>query len=960
LVSSRTVAADERTDLAISALEFGGSLGHLLWTEVKARDTTTMADANLYQRLALRVREQIEEGRASSSLVRANFDVVGTALIYAAVTDPEPLSKSIAGLGAWAAKKTGDAVGQLVIESSRDQTLKLLARGLQNERLSTARLKAMTPDQFVARVGDLKIGGQSLRDTFRNEPDMLAMVQAHATDIALDIGVEAISRQAGTAADVKALRADLTKTKKVIAEYQAEMQTRLTKIESHIVELEATTTAASDRLALLANSVKGNSQSLQLIARISYSGWTTSQKLQAVEGGLFSGLATKQQAALIESLKADSDRENTVAAIQSAARDFGNLATIVSNIGLPKDVITGLQGAELVASGIAKFATGDLLGGLATVTSLIGLGKPDAGARRHAEIMKYLGAQFSAVHQKLDKIIELQVHTFNVLVAFMDEQRRFQREILGQLDRVEETVLRSEQLLQTILLNSWTDCYALINGTKLNGQFSISTRSVLVDIFGDPNASRYAGHCYATMIAFFDAWIKPATWSGQLISAKNFPEDKISDPSLQRQWNAFREQRVTAYAAARDFVLRTLPSGQNATTASLARFSQPVADVYFARKLESVLRKNEFAKRFQTFKCNESDVLSVPLKDLLCFGVLDGAAKSPLNTRWNDLLNADLIGPQSMRIIDTGITLSALTDFAVRAPDGSFTFPPKRDIEEFSRKGPSEHLKTALGQGGGKGIKLLERLRWLSEMMVLQQAITYGDYTAQLIVDNLYDPATRSLNIESAGIAANPVKMSVVDAMKSNPVLARNVVMLSMRRALADKLGSADKAELLAYNRTFYSLALKDLAGPQACSGGALPRQKLDELFPNWKFEYYVTAEQRKAAPSLGNCPLEYQSDLSQSHTPPGRGAGIAVALPGFYILVPSPLVLSGGVFEESDSLRLALAYRDRINQAIVDRTVARTLIDVVGKTPDKRAAANRVGMAILNEGWNWSGRKTK
>src|SRR6185312_6642007 len=108
-ISGPALPADA-TDTAISTLELGGSIGKLVWTQVKYDNAITQAGANRYQVVALQVKSQIETGRAASEVVKGTFGVVGTTLTYAAVVDPEPLSKGIAGVAAWGAKKTGDAL----------------------------------------------------------------------------------------------------------------------------------------------------------------------------------------------------------------------------------------------------------------------------------------------------------------------------------------------------------------------------------------------------------------------------------------------------------------------------------------------------------------------------------------------------------------------------------------------------------------------------------------------------------------------------------------------------------------------------------------------------------------------------------------------------------------------------------------------------------------------------------
>jgi hypothetical protein len=952
LIYQPTAIAADRTDIATSVLEYGGSVGKLLWVAVDTRSNVTSSEASQYTKLAYQVKGQIDLGRASSSVIQANFNVMGTALAYGAAVDPEPLSKAVAGIAAWGAKKTGDAVGQFVIQQSQNQAQAILAQGLKNSNLSEEQLKNMTPDDLRARVADLKIGGQTLRQILKDDPESLSMLQANATDIATSIGVEALAKANGTAADVKTIQKDLAKTNQEIADYQNAVTDHLDKIDSRISGLEDATRVASKKFDDLKQQVAGDSRAIQTLAQVSYSGWTTDQKLQAVESGLFPNLTATQQTALVESLKADKAREDLVAGVQQAAKDFGNLAAIAGNIGLPPDLVTGLQGAQIAATGIAQFAGGDILGGLSSLTSLVGLGAPDAAAQRYSAMMKYLDQQFAVVNQKLDKIIDLQVKTLQAVAALADEQQQFRREVLGQLDRIENTVLNSERVLQAILLSQWTECHALINGTALNGQFAIPTRDVLVGVVGNPNTPENAAHCYSRMVGFLDAWVKPAKWSGQIISASNFPADAIAtDAPLQRAWFAFESQRISAYTSARDFLLQAVPEATTSPAIYLARLSQPVVDIYYANALDSTLAKPQIHERFNSFKCNQSDVLTPALKQLLCFGLVEGAASPPLGSRWQDLLGAALIGPQAIRLIDTGITLSTVVDFARRDDNGSFVFAKPEAIETISVNGATPELRLALEQH--KGIDLLQKLRWLSEANVLQQSISDGDYTAELVEKTLYDPASRSINTDPR--VMTPLKQQALSVMRANPTLARNVVVLAMRHAIIDLEGGTNRAETVKYDRLYYGLALQDFTGPQACDNSPFAREKLGTLFPKWEFAYFITNDQKQKDSTLNKCPAEFLPDPnSPGPQLPARGSGVAVSLADFYVLVPSPPVLSGGVFEQSDSLRLALAYRDRLSQAIIDRTMATTVKNLSGNGDASTALAGNVAFGLLNEGWNW------
>lgn len=955
-VQSPAVVAADRKDVALSGLDFGISVGKLLWVAVPSQEDVTRAEADQYTRLGQAVRDRIESGRASAGVIKGSFDFSGTTLAYAAAIDPEPLSKGLAGLGAWGAKKAGDAISGEVLDQSQKEAQAILAQGLKNSGLSSAELQAITPEQLRDRVADLQLGGEKLREILHDDPDSLNRLQAHAVDIATNIGVEALAQAKGTAADVATIRAQLKQTNDNLTAFQKAVREHLGTVEQRVSDLADATHLAHEKLDALKDAVQGNAAAIQTLAQISYAGWTTTQKLQAVQGGLFPNLQGKSKDALIASLQAEQNRELIVAGVSHAARDLGNLTAIASNLGLPQSTVQGLQTAQVVATGIAQFASGNYLGAVASVTSLVGLGAPDAAAQRHAAMMQYLQQQFAAINQKLDTVINLQVQTLKALDELAREQQSFRAAVLGQLDRVEDTVLRTERLGQAILLNNFTECHALINGSALNGTFLIPNRSILIELVANQNVPGFAGKCYAAMAAFFDAFVKPAAWSGQVIAADNFPTDKIAnDSTLQMSWNAFQKQRGQAFSTARAFVFDALPDAPAAPARFLAHLTQPVVEARFAKQLDDALAATAARQRLDGFRCSDTDVLSPGLRDLICFGTVLGSPAPPQASRWRDLLDAALIGPYANRLIDTGLVLGTLSDFAQRTGAQTFVFAKPEMLANFADNGPTPEMTAALGEH--KGIDLLTKLQWLSEAMVLQQAIMYGHHTAELAEKALYDPATHALTTDPQKVT--PLQRLALQAMRANPVLARNVVMLAMRHAVSDALGGDTQADALRYRQTFYHLALRDFTGPQACSENALARAKLQELFPNWQFEYRVSDAQKQADSSLKDCPAEIAADLQNNALLPELGAGVAVSVGDFYALAPTPLVLSDGIFEQSDSLRLALAYRDRVSQAIIDRTFAQSVRQLAGNGADAKDIASRTAFAILNEGWDWPHRKS-
>jgi hypothetical protein len=442
------VQAADQTDIAVSALEFGGSLGKLLWVGISDQRRAA-TDGDRYTKLAAQVRTQIDLGRSSGALIASNFDVISTALVYSAAVDPEPLPKAIVGVAAWGAKKTGDTIGDAVLGAAQERARAVLAQGLKESGISAAELQTMTPEELKGRVADFQVGGAKLRDLLQDVPGAIPMLQAESIDLATNIGVAALAQTQGIGTDVAEIKADVAKTTADLTQYQTTVQNHLQRLEDGLGELNEDAKNANIKMNVLQTAVQGNTVVIQSLATISYSGWTTAQKLQAVQSGLFPDLTGPSKDAVIESLKSQQSVEVAASALSAASQDFGNLAQIAGNVGLPRDVVAGLQGAQVVAGSIARFATGDYLGAVAGLTSLVGLGGPDANAQRYAAMMSYLQQSFAQVNAKLDKVIDLQVKTLTAIAQLAKAQDDFRRKALGNWTKLRQSSYKTSKYYRT-------------------------------------------------------------------------------------------------------------------------------------------------------------------------------------------------------------------------------------------------------------------------------------------------------------------------------------------------------------------------------------------------------------------------------------------------------------------------------------------------------------------------------
>ncbi|MCB1527793.1 MAG: hypothetical protein KDJ45_08840 [Hyphomicrobiaceae bacterium] len=732
-------------------------------------------------------------------------------------------------------------------------------------------------------------------------------------------------------------------TSKRLSEYQNAVKKRFYKIDTGLSALHSGVQRLNQSMDSLRTAVGENQAALQGLAAISYSGWSTQQKLQAVRSGSFPGLEGASREATIKALEDQAAVERTAAHLQSVSQDFSDLATIAANIGLPKDLVNGLQGAQVVANGFAAFASGNYLGAVASLTSLVGLGGPDAATQRHEQLMKYLGAQFEQINKKLDYIIDLQKKTLEAIDALAKAQISFRKEVMAKLDKIEGIVLQNNVFLQRIVISKWDSCHAIAYG-PMNGLFSLETPASLQKILRWDVLSTMTADCYDTLVKFFDANVKPASWAGQIIAAQEFPTSKIEDnPSLQKHIRALQAQRERAFETARKFLMASIASTQYSLGKPaylLARLQQPMPDVASAKTLNDALSEPKTRAALESFRCADS-TLSHALQTLICVNAADGS--NPVEATFRSLLNAPRIGPQAYWIMDLGQVMSTIVDFGVRDNSGNFSFATPEELSRFASVGQSALLRKAVEKG--KGIDLLRRLQLLSEAVLLQDALSFGDLTAELVMAALYDPATKALVTDPKALASDIKRQLAVDAMKMNPLLAHNVVMLAMRRSIEQALGGREKANEVLHRRTAYQLALNSYDKRGACSGSSAALQGLKNLFPNWQFEYRVTATDRADA-ALKSCPEEVVDNLEDVSAPPALGHGPAVTVGDFYVLLPSAPVLSQGMFEQSDNLNLALRYRDKLSQAVIDRRLG-SIVSSIDATE-----RNVVALGLLSEGW--------
>lgn len=915
-------AVKAQVDMAISLLEFGVIPARLVWDAATQKRVAVpdTSDGASYVRAAQVIQQELERGRTGSSLIKANAEIISASLKYAAIVDPEPLSKVTLGVAAYGAHQAGSYFGDKAIEASRKQAHGVLRAAMNESKIDITKV---TPERIAKEFKDWKVGGQALSKVFERDPEALRMIEAHAQDLRDQVSFETFKSARATEQSVADIKETARRTSETLQSFREETAKRLDEANEHLQRIERLAQDSKARLVELGKDVAQAKRATQTLAQISYMGWTTEQKLSAVRAGMFPDLDPQQAGALEKSLVADLQREQEIRSLQRVAGEIGKLSQIAGNLGLSPSIATGLSAAQIGVSAVAQFVSGDYLGSLASATSLLGLGKPNAAAQQQQQMMAYLDKQFGRINEKLDKMLELQRQTLSAVIQVHTELVAVREKV----EVVETIVFQNNALLRRLAMEKWDPCGSLF--ASLNGKYAFSNKQQLVHAVQDPSNRISIPKCFALYDGALTRWRNTDQWASDVIDAAAHPNmEEVAGVTKEAAvaYKAYLDSLKAQRQATRDFLRVALPDKKQTIAEVALRFSQPMVNVDGARMIATSLR--ESTVKLADLSCGDVNApsagsknaeLSIGLKRLICFAEEGG---KPSQSTWDAIVAAPALGPYVRHMIDLGIPLSMLSDFGRRQTEQDWSFTSSEDLSLESREG-LQRLVTAVGQG--KGESLLTNLMTLTDAYVLQQGMLYGDYTAELVAEVLYDRSTNALTTDKGQPGS---KVALARAlMKVNPALARNVVTIALNQAFS----SAGMSE------TYFNIARSRVAGSEACDKGSIAWRGLKEKLPNWKLEYRAYAADRQKDKPMEKCPAA--TDDSEV------GWGLSVDFEDFYVKVPATIALKNGNLDSPPSLRLALAYRDRVAQALLDRTLS--------KRPETQPllSRDRTALMLVGEG---------
>lgn len=890
-------ATTANSQAALATIQYFGATASVLYTAAASLPPDA-AEGTKLQEVAAAAYKEIQTGKAASQFTAATADFTGSALAYASALDPEPLSRTVAAVASYGVHKTGEYAGQTILEQAQRKSLEIVKEGLQQSHYTAEQLSTMPKAKLQDTISELRVGNTTIRALLKDQPDILELVQANAVDFAQQEGAAALLQVQSNNASISVLKSDLVETAKDLSDYQQQTDTQLSQISAGLSELSAAASKVQSDITSIRAAASENAESTQVLAQISYQGWSPSQKLAALQSNMFPELGETEKSQAIDALQAQVRLQNAVGNLQNLSSDLTNVRQIANNLGVNPSVIDAVAKGQEVVEGLADFATGNYLGAIASVTGLVGMSKPDPEAARFAALYGYLGAHFSEIDRHLTEIENLQKQTIDQLAEVGKELSL----IDAKLTKVDKDVLINGDMLRNLILAEWDQCDALMQGSLGGNRYIASNQQVLALSSSGLAISRL-GRCYRTYVDYFDVTIRTGRLKGSMLDVGAF-NDVPSPAQTDLQKNADALQ--ARYESARLFYFEVDPLSFKHQAYNVARLADPSPDVATAAKRDAALSRN--MSSLDALTCDEKALLNVSLIGLLCGAKTDG---SPDAADWQRVLNSTAIGPQASAIIDYGIVVSQFIDLATVAQDGSVIFSSEHDLRAITNLGPSKSMRDGASQN--KGLDILLRALILAQAQVVQQSATYGDVTAETVEEQLYDPNTNAFVTDRS--KATAIQQHALDVMKGNPVVARNAVMLGIRRAIT----TSETGKQSVTQSTFYALAISAYKGSRACLEDPVAADKLQRLLPGWHFSIRGSQKDTSAGGALENCPVASPiGDYTE---------GVSVEFGDFYVKAPAPGIISAGIFEYPAGLSFAIGVRNKIIDQIVRLRIGR-LVD--------------------------------
>jgi hypothetical protein len=445
--------------------------------------------SDAYHQLANQYQTTKQNNDVGSSILKTTDYVVKTAIVG---------GLSYSGVGAFAAPIAGVvsdlSLGEMetkFTDSGRDELQRILKTGLdqvkQTNQPEYDRLTQMTdPSQFIDALDKDVNGlfGNSLDNISQEDKEIVNSFRIQETGEIMKDGFAWVANTASLQqGEIDGVRSNVINIAKTFDQFSAKMGSRVDDLVSKEDSLE-------DSVTTLQNDFGGQQDQITYLQTAMFGTMSPDQRKAAISNGMLDNLPPEQQKALEEENDIELKNQAFQVSVSDTLKGADDLLNIAGNIGvspqLVSDAKTGLEIAEEAANAFADFSSGNILGGISSISNVFGLGGPDVEAIRQQQVMQGLGIleqgqsiimqKETSLIQGEKTIIQNQQHEMDALSTLSKQLQISHQAEMDELQRIDVDVLYNRKQITDAATKNYFDCQAIVDGP--NGGASYTSKYI--------------------------------------------------------------------------------------------------------------------------------------------------------------------------------------------------------------------------------------------------------------------------------------------------------------------------------------------------------------------------------------------------------------------------------------------------------------------------------------------------
>ena len=697
---------------------------------------------------------------------------------------------------------------------------------LEAADLTYEALRQSGPEAIRATFADNAALLQEVRDRYGLEPEPWNVAMELLVDAVVNSTERQIDRIETYTGSTERLGADVAALAVNLHGLETELDTRLRvaeeampRVADTMRDFQAAVVDLDDRLA----NVETNQA---VVADFIFDSMPAARKVHALQAGFMRERfacadggeacdATALKTSLLDRFQKEAELDALVGEVASVTGAVNDVYAVATNLGIDSPELNDLMRYGNAAAGaFTQFATGNVLGGLASVTSVFGR-RRDADAERFAAMMGYLNREFTRINSKLDEIstkldrisakidrvlenqaliVANQARLMDAMAALSEQMQSSFMPVYQSLGRLEFEQERLSAAVRSLIWDDWKTCHAVYQRAmerNADGTYAFIDPDTLL-LTSERHLQRIvstAGEtlvlpCIRAMQGNF-ASLNALERFGNFIDLdwvvanrldEAVPEFPVDPKEWRTRLDAFkRDVFAPALAHAVRFV-----DGRAATSfaGAFAALTRPVVSTDDWRATAAAADAVDFACWDPEQTAHER------LFPLLC----DADAGDP-NANARRLLERPILADVVNDVADWVLLVAQFADLRDQRQSGWSSY---RELFDAARRG-------ALDVRSSAGEDLIARSIPVLDVAIASYAMIYGPMGADRIV----------ADVESGTIDAGSIT-----ALRQNPFLAANTIQLLLEGRYRARFGDAGRARpaKTAY-RAAYELALAERSG---------------------------------------------------------------------------------------------------------------------------------------------------